>query len=200
MNITASLGVSRLPSHLKQTSPVFSANIVATVPMLLKLNKTQFTSFLRSSHHYCNSTSISTLAKNRCVLLRCKASQNGKDDNNKNSASFFSPLSPEVTAAIDTPLLRIWLPLAVFLGILMLIDAAYSGDWSRIGALSKEQELQLHKFVPIAIGGHAVCAVVAGSISKQRGESTWILRSVKTLASGFVGLVEVILLPEEKES
>lgn len=77
----------------------------------------------------------------------------------------------------------------------MLIDAAYSGDWSRIGAITKEQELQLQGIVPIAFIGHGMCAATAGAISAKRGEN-WVPRAAKTMASGFVGLVEVILLPE----
>lgn len=82
--------------------------------------------------------------------------------------------------------------------MLMLFDAAGSGDWSRIGVITKEQELQLQAFVPIAIGAHVMCCVGAGYISKQRGESSWLSRSIKALVSGLVGVAEVILLPEEK--
>ena len=32
---------------------------------------------------------------------------------------------------------------AIALAVFALVDAAYSGDWSRIGAITKEQELSL---------------------------------------------------------
>ena len=32
---------------------------------------------------------------------------------------------------------------AIALAVFALVDAAYSGDWSRIGAITKEQELTL---------------------------------------------------------
>lgn len=81
----------------------------------------------------------------------------------------------------------------------MYFDAAYSGDWSNIGVITEEQELQLQAFVPIGAGIHAVFGGVAGYLSKQRGEVSWLRRSIKTLALGLVGLVEVILLPEIEE-
>lgn len=34
---------------------------------------------------------------------------------------------------------------AVFLVLFMMVDAGYSGDWSRIGAISKENEAQLQQ-------------------------------------------------------
>lgn len=46
---------------------------------------------------------------------------------------------------VGSPLYRVWLQLGVVLVIFMLIDAAYSGDWSRIGVISKEQEQQLQQ-------------------------------------------------------
>jgi hypothetical protein len=130
-----------------------------------------------------NTTALSTTS--------CEASKK------EQPTTFVSPY-PEYSDAIDNPIYRIWLPLAVTAGMLMLFDAAYSGDWSRIGVLTKDQELQLQAFVPIAVGGHGLCCIAAGCISKNRGEASWPIRSIKALAAGFVGLVEVILLPEER--
>ena len=42
------------------------------------------------------------------------------------------------------PALCLLLPAgAIALAVFALVDAAYSGDWSRIGAITKEQELTL---------------------------------------------------------
>ena len=50
----------------------------------------------------------------------------------------------------------------VFLAVLAGVDAAYSGDWSRIGVISKEFEDSLKPLV-VALGFfHIGCAVVAG--------------------------------------
>lgn len=81
----------------------------------------------------------------------------------------------------------------------MLLDAAYSGDWSRIGAISKAQEQFLQGIVPVAVGGHAACAVAAGVISQRRGEE-WGPRAVKTFFGGIVTLIEVAAVPEKKKT
>lgn len=83
-------------------------------------------------------------------------------------------------------------------GVAMLIDAAYSGDWSRIGAITKEQETYLQSFAPIAVGGHALCAVIAAAVSRSREEPNWALRGLKTLGGGIVTLIEVLALPDKK--
>jgi len=127
------------------------------------------------------------------VLLACPSQAVNKSGGDSEGAN---PLIAELRAAAATPLLQVWLPIAVVLGILMVLDAAYSGDWSRIGAITKEQEVQLQGFVPIIVGGHGACAAAAGVISARRGER-WVPRAVKTLGAGFVGLIEVALVPEK---
>lgn len=47
--------------------------------------------------------------------------------------------------AVASPLYRIWLQLGVVLLLLMLVDAGFSGDWSRIGAITTEQEAALRQ-------------------------------------------------------
>jgi hypothetical protein len=98
---------------------------------------------------------------------------------------------------MKSPIYRYWLQGAVVLGLLGLIDAAYSGDWSRIGVITKEQELFLQQFAVIAVTGHLGLGVVAGVISSRRGEQ-WLPRAAKTAAVGFMALLEVILLPDDE--
>ena len=45
-----------------------------------------------------------------------------------------------VQQLVSSPLYRIWAQLGVVLVLLMGVDAGWSGDWSRIGALSTDQE------------------------------------------------------------
>ena len=50
---------------------------------------------------------------------------------------------------------------AIAVGIIAIIDAAYSGDWSRIGFINKEVEAQLQSFL-VALGGwHLVMGMSA---------------------------------------
>lgn len=126
----------------------------------------------------------------------CKASVRRLEVCNAAPKGDSDGIGSQLGSGAGQAVLRIYAPVAVVLGILMLLDAAYSGDWSRIGAITKEQEVQLQGFVPVVISGHSLCAVVAGAISARRGEQGWPLRAAKTLASGVVGVVEVALLPD----
>jgi hypothetical protein len=65
------------------------------------------------------------------------------------------------TQLVASPLYRVWAQLGVVLLLLMGLDAGFSGDWSRIGVLTTEQEQQLQQVggwgradqQPIKMGG-----------------------------------------------
>ena len=61
---------------------------------------------------------------------------------------------------------------AVVLGIVMLVDAGYSGDWSRIGAITKDLETELKGIAPLVGAFHLLCAPIAGVVASRRGIST----------------------------
>lgn len=52
---------------------------------------------------------------------------------------------PALRQLVASPLYRVWLQLGVVLLLLMLVDAGFSGDWSRIGAITTEQEAALRQ-------------------------------------------------------
>ena len=54
----------------------------------------------------------------------------------------------------------------------MLVDAGYSGDWSRIGAISKELETELKGIAPLVGGFHLFCAPIAAITASKRGLDT----------------------------
>lgn len=53
---------------------------------------------------------------------------------------------------VASPLYRIWLQLGVVLLLLMLVDAGFSGDWSRIGAITSDQEAALRQVAEVVQG------------------------------------------------
>jgi len=81
------------------------------------------------------------------------------------------------TIRLPPPLSSIAIPKAVYSAIcgavvvaeLGLVDAAYSGDWSRIGIITSEQELQLQQAVLIIAAIHGVEAAIAAYIAKGKG-------------------------------
>lgn len=80
----------------------------------------------------------------------------------------------------------------------MIIDAAYSGDWSRLAIINNEQELFLQGFVQFGAIAHFFCGVAAGVISKGRGESSWISRASKATLVGTLTVFEVLFYPEDE--
>ncbi len=98
---------------------------------------------------------------------------------------------------IPKPLLTTYIPVVLVLAILAYLDAAFSGDWSRIGVLSTSQEQFLRDFCIVGVAIHAVLGVAAAKISRDRGEQTWALRGFKTFVVGIVSFTEVVHLPED---
>ena len=78
---------------------------------------------------------------------------------------------------------------AVFVGILGFVDAGYSGDWSRIGAISTELEAKLRFYALVLLGVHVVAAAAAGKVAQSRGLP--VAPAVgKTFAVGFLAFLE----------
>ena len=98
---------------------------------------------------------------------------------------------------IQRKTLTTYVPIVLLLLLAMVIDAAYSGDWSRIGVLTLQQEEFLRGFVLLGAVIHVGIGVTAAGISKNRGEKRWLVRGMKAFIVGAVGLFEVIVLPLE---
>ena len=91
---------------------------------------------------------------------------------------------------------RVPLQGAVALIVLAAVDAAYSGDWSRIGAISKGTEEALKPLV-VALGGvHLVCAGVAGAAASRKGNSV-PKAAAKAALVGFLAAAEAVFAAED---
>ena len=60
---------------------------------------------------------------------------------------------------------------AVVLGILATVDAGYSGDWSRIGVITKENEIVLQQACVTLGSFHIFCAALGAGVAVRRGSS-----------------------------
>lgn len=56
-------------------------------------------------------------------------------------------------------------------GSLALVDAGWSGDWSRIGAISVEQEALARSIITVAASAHSVTALICVCLAQQGGYS-----------------------------
>ena len=106
------------------------------------------------------------------------------------STPFNLPL-PVVQAA-RAPWFTVGVQGAVFLVVAAAVDAAYSGDWSRIGAITPATEAALKPLVNALFGFHAVCAVVAARAAAAKGRNP-AAAAAKAAAVGFLAAVEAVL-------
>ncbi|KAF5840913.1 hypothetical protein DUNSADRAFT_15113 [Dunaliella salina] len=147
------------------------------------LNKIKFT----SGFHTCAPRPVS-----RRLVQACSAQSNKKP----NSAS-----EPSLQNAIrlPPPLSSIAIPNSVYSALcgavvvaeLGLVDAAYSGDWSRIGILSTEQELQLQQAVLIIAAIHGAEAAIAAYLAKGKGVDDVGELLAVALRAFFFGALEI---------
>ena len=71
----------------------------------------------------------------------------------------------------------------------MITDAGFSGDWSRIGAITTTQEGYARSFIAFVCAAHGALGVVAYDVAKQRGLNPyWAF--AKTFVIGFTAFCE----------
>lgn len=85
------------------------------------------------------------------------------------------------------------LQIAIVLALSMAVDAGFSGDWSRIGAITTDQEAFIRAFLVFVAVAHGALGVVAYDIALKRGRdrSGAVLAFLKVFVVGFTALVEV---------
>lgn len=111
------------------------------------------------------------------------------DEPSSSSSRVGSPSSLPTSIA-DSKVFNTYLHGAVFVFILGFIDAGYSGDWSRIGAISVDTEDRLKALAVILGELHIAAAAAAGAVARARGLPV-APAAAKTLLVGFLALLEV---------
>lgn len=134
--------------------------------------------------------SVLCMAKNKVSKSRSKSKVTQIDTK--------VPFGLDLTNPLIKKSLTVYIPALICVLILMYIDAAYSGDWSRIGIISKSQEEFLRQFAIISVVIHGGLGIGAASISKRRGEKTYLSRGLKTFIVGIVGFSEVLYITEDQ--
>ena len=105
------------------------------------------------------------LPANRVVLVKASSGSDGEvlgDDDQQPEARSL------LTKVADSKLFNTYLHLLVFVLILGFVDAGYSRDWTRIGAISPELEQQLRDLAVVLGEVHVACALVAGAVATKR--------------------------------
>ena len=106
-------------------------------------------------------------------------------------------LPPAVVAAARAPWFTIGVQGAVALIVAAAVDAAYSGDWSRIGAITPDTEAALKPLVHALAVFHLACAIVAARAAASKGRNP-VPAGLKAAAVGFLAAVEAVLAEYEK--
>ena len=176
--------VSRVPrrarapvvsSHLRRARHPFGARVSSGRK---HLSRTTFASVPRPGS-VC-------LPANRVVLVKASSGSDGEvlgDDDQQ-------PEAPSLlTKVADSKLFNTYLHLLVFVLILGFVDAGYSRDWTRIGAISPELEQQLRDLAVVLGEVHVACALVAGAVATKRNLPV-APAVAKTALVGFLALCE----------
>lgn len=86
---------------------------------------------------------------------------------------------------------------AVFVGVLAAVDAGYSGDWSRIGVISQQDEATLQQLLPSLAAFHVFCAVVSGIAAKLGNRQVKWPVAKAMLVGGLAMFEQLLQLPED---
>lgn len=135
---------------------------------------------------------ISVATSQRGVLTRVAAADEDPGSSDQDDLPEFFCLDFYQAAGrsvADARWFNTYLQGAVFVGILGFIDAGYSGDWSRIGAISTELEAKLRFYALVLLGVHVVAAAAAGKVAESRGLPV-APAVAKTFSVGFLAFLE----------
>ena len=135
---------------------------------------------------------ISVATPQRGVLTRVAAADEDPGSSDQDDLPEFFCLDFYQAAGrsvADARWFNTYLQGAVFVGILGFIDAGYSGDWSRIGAISPELEAKLRFYALVLLGVHVVAAAAAGKVAESRGLPV-APAVAKTFSVGFLAFLE----------
>jgi len=88
---------------------------------------------------------------------------------------------------------------AVFVFLLGLVDAGWSGDWSRIEAITVEQEAQCRSLAASIGTLHLVLSPTAAFVASTRGQD-WRPAFAKTMLVGGLSFIEVCLRGDEQKA
>jgi hypothetical protein len=133
------------------------------------------------------SRTVATRGPSRFRALRASS---GDEDETYAPSNGVSDVSSLLTSVADARWFNTYLHLGVFVLILGFIDAGYSRDWTRIGAITPETEQKLRDLAVVLGEVHVVAAAAAGVVASKRNLS--VPKAVaKTLLIGFLAFCEV---------
>jgi hypothetical protein len=113
------------------------------------------------------SRTVATRARGPARFRALRASS-GDEDETYAPSNGVSDVSSLLTSVADARWFNTYLHLGVFVFILGFIDAGYSRDWTRIGAITPESEQKLRDLAVVLGQVHIVAAAAAGVVASKR--------------------------------
>ena len=135
------------------------------------------------------SRTVATRARGPARFRALRASS-GDEDETYAPSNGVSDVSSLLTSVADARWFNTYLHLGVFVFILGFIDAGYSRDWTRIGAITPESEQKLRDLAVVLGQVHIVAAAAAGVVASKRNLPV-PAAVAKTLLIGFLAFCEV---------
>ena len=100
--------------------------------------------------------------------FRALRASGGDEDETYTPSNGVFDVSSLLTSVADARWFNTYLHLGVFVFVLGFIDAGYSRDWTRIGAITPELEQKLRDLAVVLGEVHIVAAAAAGVVASKR--------------------------------
>ena len=175
-----------------------SRSMSVSVSLRLSTTTTRFTTTTRRIRRSFNSAPSSFSrggGRKRCLRRTVVASL--EDNTNTNNGDESSLVNTAHAVTLSTPYAV--LEGTVVLAILALIDCGWSGDWSRIGAVTQENEAQARWLcVNVVFPAHCVTALVTYSV--EDSEEDKVKNGFKSFLVGGLTMIKALVEREKRKA
>ena len=174
-----------------------SRSMSVSVSLRLSTTTTRVTTTTRRIRRSFNSAPSSFSrggGKKRCLRRRTVVAS-AEDDTNNGDESSLVNTAHAITSSTPYALLEG----VVVLAILALLDCGWSGDWSRIGAVTQENEAQARWLcVNVVFPAHCVTALVTYSV--EDSEEDKVKNGFKSFLVGGLTMIKALVEREKRKA
>ena len=174
-----------------------SRSMSVSVSLRLSTTTTRVTTTTRRIRRSFNSapSSFSRGGRKKRCLRRRTVVASAEDDTNNGDESSLVNTAHAITSSTPYALLEG----VVVLAILALLDCGWSGDWSRIGAVTQENEAQARWLcVNVVFPAHCVTALVTYSV--EDSEEDKVKNGFKSFLVGGLTMIKALVEREKRKA
>ena len=174
-----------------------SRSMSVSLSLRLSTTTTRVTTTTRRIHRSFNSapSSFSRGGKRRCLRRTVVARSEDDDTNTNGDESSLVNTAHAITSSTPYAVLEG----TVVLAILALIDCGWSGDWSRIGAVTHENEAQARWLcLNVVFPAHCLTALVTYSVEDL--EEDKVKNGFKSFLVGGLTMIKALVEREKRKA